>query len=507
MSNFNEVFIENSYDSDYSQEFRLKGSSQFRENDYDQAYNSFTKAIMCNDVALTAVNYVNRSICNYNLNKYDASLNDARAALAIDSKSIKAYEGMGMALLALKQWDEAVESINKGLEIEPKNAKLLDLLKKAKAQEETVTEKRTPIYEYFLQLQDKSPLFEAIFYRDFDKVKMLIDQYQCDPHNIVCNAKDEVIMNALHVVAVSGNSDPKLDHDTRIEKYLLDLRVDITVQDNNGLTPINLACLANRPTTLKTFLDYLVAKNEGLDDDIVITALKSSNTALATMLEVTSREGYTDTAKILLENKVEPTPLAVKEAAKYGHTSILRLLLERDVDVNATEGVNDEDNLTALESAIVELNYDCVELLLKKGAKLNVTSNQLLSTPVEIAAKIGDKRLFELLLKYEPKISNALLQTCIKMKRGNIVKLIKEYSKEPDNEIVIDDELDKKIDDLCDEMDKIEIEPVKYCNCCKEIFDLTGSKANRCSRCKKVYYCCRDCQVKDWKTHKLVCSA
>jgi len=30
------------------------------------------------------------------------------------------------------------------------------------------------------------------------------------------------------------------------------------------------------------------------------------------MLEVTSREGYTDTAKILLENKVEPTPLAVK---------------------------------------------------------------------------------------------------------------------------------------------------------------------------------------------------
>jgi len=80
-----------------------------------------------------------------------------------------------------------------------------------------------------------------IFYRDFDKVKMLIEQYQCDPHNIVCNERDEVIMNALHVVAVSGNSNPKTDHDTRIEKYLLDQRVDITVQDNNGLTPINLA--------------------------------------------------------------------------------------------------------------------------------------------------------------------------------------------------------------------------------------------------------------------------
>lgn len=507
MSNYTEVFIENSYDSDYSQEFRIKGSSQYRDKNYTEAYNSFTKAIMCNDVSISAINYINRSFCNFDLYKFGASLNDAKAALAIDPKCIKGYERMAMALLALKKWDEAVEAINKGLEIDPKNATLSKLLKKAQDKEEIVTEKRTPIYEYFLQLQDKSPLFESIFYRDFDKVKMLIDQYQCDPHNIVSNERDEVIMNALHVAAVSGNSDPKIDHDNKIEKYLLDLRVDITVQDNNGLTPINLACLANRPTTLKTYLDYLVAKSEGVDNDLVITALKSSNTALATMLEVTAREGYVDIANILLDNNVEPTPLAVKEASKYGHSTILRRFLERDVDVNATEGVNDEDNLTALESAIVELNYDCVELLLEKGAKLNVSSNQLLCTPVELAAKIGDKRLFELILKYEPKIPNTLIQSCIKMKRGPIVKLMKEYSKEPDNEVTIDEELDKKIDDLCNEMDKIEIEPIKYCNNCKEIFDLTGAKANRCSRCKKVYYCCRDCQVKDWKTHKLVCSS
>jgi len=67
-----------------------------------------------------------------------------------------------MAQLALKQWDDAIETINKGLEIDPKNINLLNSLKKAKAQEETVTEKRTPIYEYFVQLQDKSPLFEAV---------------------------------------------------------------------------------------------------------------------------------------------------------------------------------------------------------------------------------------------------------------------------------------------------------------------------------------------------------
>lgn len=29
----------------------------------------------------------------------------------------------------------------------------------------------------------------------------------------------------------------------------------------------------------------------------------------------------------------------------------------------------------------------------------------------------------------------------------------------------------------------------------------------RCSKCQKVYYCSRECQTKDWKSHKASCSA
>ena len=40
----------------------------------------------------------------------------------------------------------------------------------------------------------------------------------------------------------------------------------------------------------------------------------------------------------------------------------------------------------------------------------------------------------------------------------------------------------------------------KVCNKCGNPGTL------RCSKCKKVYYCSKECQKSDWKTHKLSCS-
>jgi hypothetical protein len=47
----------------------------------------------------------------------------------------------------------------------------------------------------------------------------------------------------------------------------------------------------------------------------------------------------------------------------------------------------------------------------------------------------------------------------------------------------------------------VEMDVLNTCGCCKEVVD--GS--NRCSRCKKMYYCNVDCQKKAWKQHKKVC--
>lgn len=48
MSSYNEVFIENNYDTDYSQEFRQKGSASYIDNNITEAYECFTKALLVN---------------------------------------------------------------------------------------------------------------------------------------------------------------------------------------------------------------------------------------------------------------------------------------------------------------------------------------------------------------------------------------------------------------------------------------------------------------------------
>ena len=47
----------------------------------------------------------------------------------------------------------------------------------------------------------------------------------------------------------------------------------------------------------------------------------------------------------------------------------------------------------------------------------------------------------------------------------------------------------------------VDIATVHACNVCDSETNL-----KRCARCKKVAYCSRNCQKKDWKTHQEKCS-
>lgn len=44
----------------------------------------------------------------------------------------------------------------------------------------------------------------------------------------------------------------------------------------------------------------------------------------------------------------------------------------------------------------------------------------------------------------------------------------------------------------------------RKCTCCQKQEKKYGDYA-KCSRCNEAHYCGRDCQIKDWKIHKLLC--
>lgn len=62
------------------------------------------------------------------LQNFEEALADADAALQIDNGAVKAYYRKGMALEGLQRKQEALESFQKILEIEPKNKAALQKL-------------------------------------------------------------------------------------------------------------------------------------------------------------------------------------------------------------------------------------------------------------------------------------------------------------------------------------------------------------------------------------------
>jgi hypothetical protein len=47
----------------------------------------------------------------------------------------------------------------------------------------------------------------------------------------------------------------------------------------------------------------------------------------------------------------------------------------------------------------------------------------------------------------------------------------------------------------------------KVCNHCVKAETLGGAKLMKCQRCKLTYYCSKECQVANWKSHKKMCKA
>lgn len=192
------------------------------------------------------------------------------------------------------------------------------------------------------------------------------------------------------------------------------------VKDANGRGALHFAARDGKTEICKYLLEELNLSVDSKDDDG------------ETPLIHAARMGHLDTAKYLLEHGADPTATsnqlgttALHHAAGTGCVELIHLLLSKGLPVDtpsdagspliwaagndrleavkalldhgANPNAETDDNVTALLSAVAAGSLDCVELLVKRGADVNVTAGG--ATPLHIAADNGNEKLITCLLE------------------------------------------------------------------------------------------------------------
>ena len=87
-------------------------------------------------------------------------------------------------------------------------------------------------------------------------------------------------------------------------------------------------------------------------------------------------------------------------ASENGNARMVNLLLEKGIDVNITDDYDyNNNNNTALSTAVINAKYDVVELLIEKGADINKENNKGY-TPLIHAIRFEDYDMVQLLLEH-----------------------------------------------------------------------------------------------------------
>lgn len=111
--------------------WKAKGNEAFSAKNFPEAIECFSKAIELD--ASNHVLYSNRSASYASLNKYEEALTDAEKCVSLNPQWAKGYIRLGAAQHGLENFDAAVATYNKGLEIEPENATLKQSLESVNA--------------------------------------------------------------------------------------------------------------------------------------------------------------------------------------------------------------------------------------------------------------------------------------------------------------------------------------------------------------------------------------
>ncbi|NWZ84835.1 TTC4 protein, partial [Poecile atricapillus] len=110
-----------------------EGNEYFKEKDYGRAVAAYSEGLRrrCGDAELDAVLLTNRGAAHFHLGNYRSALNDAIQAKKLKPTHLKAIIRGALCHLELKNFLEAIEWCEEGLQIDPKEKKFVEMRAKA----------------------------------------------------------------------------------------------------------------------------------------------------------------------------------------------------------------------------------------------------------------------------------------------------------------------------------------------------------------------------------------
>ncbi|XP_045333477.1 tetratricopeptide repeat protein 4 [Leopardus geoffroyi] len=136
------IFDEERSPEEQAKTYKNEGNDYFKEKDYKKAVISYSEGLKkkCTDPDLNAVLYTNRAAAQYYLGNFRSALNDVTAAKKLKPCHLKAIIRGVLCHLELKNFAEAVNWCDEGLQIDAREKKLLEM--RAKADKLKRTEQR-----------------------------------------------------------------------------------------------------------------------------------------------------------------------------------------------------------------------------------------------------------------------------------------------------------------------------------------------------------------------------
>lgn len=285
--------------------------------------------------------------------------------------------------------------------------------------------------------------------------------------------KKQFILLALISMFVEVESMEKDSMDnrkiTQIIKHIKKLeerKADST--DPDWQMPLVFACSI---TTSSQFLQYFIKKGVNL---------KLNE---GTLLVESCDAGAINNVEILLKQSLNPnTPsltgeIPIIQAIKNGDVEIVNLLLAFRADPNCTDAEGFTPLMHIFPGGSGFADRTCTFNIPDLDDEYNADSNNKV-----IGAEKA--KLF----------ASALIKAGARVDAERQGKTVFDFAIEQDME-----ELAEYIRDCAAKVKTTSSE--KKCNTC----NFEAEQLLRCSNCKKVYYCNRECQITDWKSHKSVC--